>query len=143
MTTVLKHLQSYKMPSSSLMAIGLAITPSVQAIIVDCVPVINPQLASIIRNDAESVTTCTEDPYTACPPRRKMISPAKTTPIASCVRMVHYLAPACHIRPATRQFGASTTLPKIEAVFPEEPMAINGAMLHEPFTTGAHDCPSV
>jgi hypothetical protein len=48
MTTTLKHFKSHNTPSSAKVPSGLAITPTVQAVVVDCEPVVNPELASIV-----------------------------------------------------------------------------------------------
>jgi hypothetical protein len=48
MATTLKHFHPHEMRAFAKMLDGLPIAPSVQAIIVDCVPVVDPQLASII-----------------------------------------------------------------------------------------------
>jgi hypothetical protein len=55
MTTTLKHLNSHKMPACTNVPSDVTSTPSVQAIVVDCVPIVKPQLASIIRNNLEVV----------------------------------------------------------------------------------------
>jgi hypothetical protein len=55
MTTTLKHLNSHKMPPCTNMPSGVASAPSVQAIVVDCVPIVKPQLASIVRYNLEVV----------------------------------------------------------------------------------------
>ena len=90
-TTMLKHLKSHKMPPSSKMLGGLLIAPAVQAIVVDCVPIVNPQLAPIIGENAEAVIACLEDSQTACPTHGKVIASAKTGPSATCVAIVHHL----------------------------------------------------
>jgi hypothetical protein len=51
MTTALKHFKSYQTPSSTHMLSCLSIAPPMQAIVVDCVPVVDPQLAAIVRYD--------------------------------------------------------------------------------------------
>ena len=48
MTTALKHFEFYMMPPGTLMLGGLPIAPTMQAIVVDCVPIVDPQLAAII-----------------------------------------------------------------------------------------------
>ena len=48
MTTTLKHFELYMMPPGTLVLVGLPIAPTMQAIVVDCVPIIDPQLAAII-----------------------------------------------------------------------------------------------
>jgi hypothetical protein len=47
-TTALKHLELHMMPPSALMLGGLTIAPTMQAIIIDCVPIVDPELAAII-----------------------------------------------------------------------------------------------
>jgi hypothetical protein len=61
MTTTLKHLKPHKSPWGANMLGNLSVAPSVQAIVVDRIPVVKPQLASIIRNYAPSVMTCPEN----------------------------------------------------------------------------------
>jgi hypothetical protein len=55
MTTTLKHLNSHKMPACTNVPSDMTSTPSMQAIVVDCVPIVKPQLASIIRDNLEVV----------------------------------------------------------------------------------------
>jgi hypothetical protein len=42
MTTALKHFKSRKMPSTTHMPVGLAITPAMTTIVIDCEPVVEP-----------------------------------------------------------------------------------------------------
>jgi hypothetical protein len=62
MPTTFKHFKPYQTPSCMKVLGGLAVSPAMQAIVVDCVSVINPQLASIIRDDTEPVMTTLVDP---------------------------------------------------------------------------------
>jgi hypothetical protein len=55
MATTLKHLEPHKMPPSTNMPPDLTIAPTVQAVVVDCVPIVEPQLATIIGDNAEMV----------------------------------------------------------------------------------------
>jgi hypothetical protein len=71
-TTVLEHFKSHKTPPTKMPG-GFTIAPTVQAIVVDGVAIINPKLASIIRNYAQSVMACPEDPHAASPAYSKMI----------------------------------------------------------------------
>jgi hypothetical protein len=48
MAAALKHLQSYQMPTGTHMRSGLSIAPAMQAVVVNCVSVVDPQLAPII-----------------------------------------------------------------------------------------------
>jgi hypothetical protein len=74
MATTFKHLKLHEMPSSTLMSVCLSVAPAMQSIIVDRVPVVNPQLAPIIRNDTESIQTSSEDPHAGCPTHSEMIA---------------------------------------------------------------------
>jgi hypothetical protein len=56
MATTLKHLEPHKMPPSANTPSGDSTAPTVQAIVVNCVPIINPQLASVIGNNLEVIT---------------------------------------------------------------------------------------
>jgi len=55
MTTTLKHLNSHKMPPCANVLSDVTSAPSVQAIVVNCVSIVKPQLASVIRNNLEVV----------------------------------------------------------------------------------------
>jgi hypothetical protein len=78
MTAAFEHLKSHQAPSGVNMPPGLTIAPTMQTIVVDCVSVVNPKLASIIRDEAEVVTTCSEDSHAACPTHGKVIASSKT-----------------------------------------------------------------
>ena len=92
MTTTLKHLKSHQMPPSANAPSGHTIAPAMQAIVVDCVPIVNPQLAPIIRVNAEVVRAFPEDPQAACPTHGEVISASKTGPSATCIAIVDHLA---------------------------------------------------
>jgi hypothetical protein len=57
MTTTLKHLKPYKTPPCTNMLSSLSIAPTVQTIIIYCVAVVDPELAAIIGDNTESVTS--------------------------------------------------------------------------------------
>jgi len=78
MTTALKHLKSDQSPPSAHMRSGLSIAPTVQAIVVNCVPVVDPQLAPIIGDDAKMVMAFPENSQAACPPNSEVIASRKT-----------------------------------------------------------------
>jgi hypothetical protein len=124
MTTTLKHLKSHQMPPSAYAPSGHTIAPTMQAVVVDCVTIVNPQLASIIRVNAEVVSACPEDPEAPCPAHCEVISPSKTRPSTTCVAIVHDMFPTSHIRPATRQSRASTSLTEVEHTHKETTMVI-------------------
>jgi hypothetical protein len=61
-TATFKHFESHYMPPMPLISVmGLTVAPPVQAIVVDSVPTVNPQLTSVIGDNAESVTAGPED----------------------------------------------------------------------------------
>jgi hypothetical protein len=98
-----------------------------QSIIVNRVPIVNPQLASIIRNDTESVIACPEDSHTGGPAHCKVIMSVETRPPAACVPVIHHLAPTSHVRLATVQILTSAMLTEVKGVLAEDPVAISGA----------------
>ena len=91
MTTALKHLQTHKTPPSTKTSGSFPIAPAMQAIVIDCVSIINPQLAAIIGDDAEPVISCLEDAQTACPTRSEVIAAGIAWPSATCIAIVHIL----------------------------------------------------
>jgi hypothetical protein len=115
-----------------------------QAVIIDCITIVDPQLASIIRNDAESIMTGVEDPHATCPTGSKVISSAKTMPIPTCIPVVNDPTPTSHVRPAPVQILASSALAKIVSILSEETMAINRTITTAWMATaGARNIPSV
>ena len=92
MATTLKHFKSDKTPRSTKMPVGLSIAPAVQAIVVDSVPIVNPQFASIVGVNAEAVVASLMDSHAACPTHSKVVTPTETGPIAICVAIVYHLA---------------------------------------------------
>jgi hypothetical protein len=100
----------------------------VQAIIVDCVTVVDPQLTPVVGDDAKPVMACPEYSQAACPTHSKVITSCESRPLLVCVAIVHSVAPTSHVGLATIQFRAPTTLTKVVNVLPEEASPINGAM---------------
>jgi hypothetical protein len=74
---VLKHLQPDKMPSTTQVLVGFTITPAMQTIVVDRVPIVDPQVAAIIRDNTESVMARPEDPQAASPTHSEVVASAK------------------------------------------------------------------
>jgi hypothetical protein len=66
------------MPPATNVPSGLPIAPAVQAVIVNCVLVVEPQLAAIIRDYAEMVMSCPENSQAACPTHSEVITSRKT-----------------------------------------------------------------
>jgi hypothetical protein len=141
MTTMLEHFKPCKMPSTTHVSICFPIAPTMQAIVVDRVPIVNPQLASIIRDDAVSVMSGPEDSHAACPTCSKMVAPGKAWPPATRVPVVYHLTPPSHIGPATIQVRTPTALTEVESILSEPSMAIDGSM--SPRATGVHKVPSI
>jgi hypothetical protein len=142
MTTTFEHLKPHKTPPGTHVPSGLSIAPTVQAIVVNCVAIVDPQLTPIIRDDAEMIMTCPEDSHAAGPTHSKVITSSKSRPLATCIAVVHHLAPASHVRPATIQVLASPTLAKIERILSKDAMAICKAM-SATSATCAYDEPSI
>jgi hypothetical protein len=99
-----------------------------QAIIVDCVSIVEPQLAPIIGVNLEMVTACPEDSQAASPTHSEVITSRKSGPLAACVAIVNSVFPTSHVRTATVQVLATSTLTKVEDIFSEETMTIRDAM---------------
>jgi hypothetical protein len=95
-----------------------------QAIIIDCIPIVNPQFASIVGNNAESIPARAEDSHAASPTNSKMIASSKTRPPATRVPVVNNLTPTSHVWLASVQILATATLAEVEGILPEETMAI-------------------
>ena len=91
MTTTLEHLKSHKTPPCSNMLSRLSIAPTVQTIIVNRVPIVDPQLAAIVRDNTEVVMASLEDSQAASPTHCKMIVSGKAWPSAACIAVVHHL----------------------------------------------------
>jgi len=143
MTATLKELKSHKMPTTAKFLGGLLITPAMSAVVVDSVPIVNPQLAAIIGLNAEPILASLEDSQAACPAHGKVISSSEARPSFSCVAIVHSMAPTSHVWFATLQAFALATLAEIENVLPEEPMAICCLECSSFPATCTHNSPSV
>ena len=91
MTTTLKHFESHKTPSSTHMPSGCSATPSMQAIVVNCVPIVDPQLTPIIGYELEVVMARPENSHAASPTHSKVIATRKARPFTTCVAVVHHL----------------------------------------------------
>ena len=89
--TTLKELKSHKTPPTTNIPSGHSTAPAVQAIVVNCVSIVDPQLASIIGNELEVVTAALEDSQTASPTHCKVIATSEPRPFATCVAIVNHL----------------------------------------------------
>jgi hypothetical protein len=130
-TTTFEHLKSHKMPTTTHMLSDLAIAPTMQAIVVNCVAIVDPQLAPIIRHNAEIIMASPENSHAASPAHSKVVASGKARPLASCIAIVHYLAPASHVR-FTCQSLAPAALTKVEHIFHEEAVTISDGIRHMP-----------
>jgi hypothetical protein len=128
MPTTFKHLESHDIPPSTEMSGGLAVALSMQPIIVDCVTIVNPQLAPIIGDNAQPVMTCLVDSHTTCPTHGKVSASRETRPPLPCIAIINHLAPSCHVRSATVQVLATVTLAKVEGILSEDAVAVSGAI---------------
>jgi hypothetical protein len=144
MTTTLKHLKSHQTPSSTHMWSSCSTAPAVQAIIVNCVSIVNPQLAPIIGDKLEVVMARLEDSQTACPTHCEVIPAAITGPIAASVTIVDVVFPASKIRSATVEVLTATSLAEVEGIFHEETIAISNRIAGAVASaTSPHNSPSV
>jgi hypothetical protein len=125
MTAMFEKLKSYHSPWSAEVSCSFAVAPTVQAIIVDRVTIVNPKLASIIRNKAESVMSMPVESGPSSPPSSKMIASSKTTPSATCVSVIHIMFPASHVWLATVKILAVTSLTKVKSILHEKTVAVS------------------
>merc|ERR1719265_2543864 len=124
MATTFKELNSHKAPSCTNTPSRHSTAPTMQAVVVNCVTIVEPQLASIIGYKLEVVRTAPKDSQAACPPHREVIASNEARPFASCVAVVHHVFPTSHVWSPTVKVLASTTLTKIESIFPEQSSAV-------------------
>jgi hypothetical protein len=124
MATALKELNSHKAPPCTNAPSGHSAAPAMQAIVVNCVAIVEPQLASVIGYKLEMVRAAPEDSQAACPTHREVIASNEARPFASCVAVVHHVFPTSHVWSPTVEVLASTTLTKIESIFPEQASAV-------------------
>jgi hypothetical protein len=127
MTTMFKHFNSDEVPSANTPR-SFPIAPTMQAIIVDRVTVINPKLASIVRNDAETIVAFPEKSHTTCPTGSEVIISSEARPSAPGVPVVNRVTPTSHVGPAMIQILAPTTLAKVEGIFHEQTSTISGSI---------------
>jgi hypothetical protein len=112
-TTTLKHLDFNAMRPSPKVFDCHPIAPTMQAIIIDGVPIVDPQLAPIVRNNAEVVIACPADSQPACPTHSKVITSSETRPLAVCVTVIDRPDSASHVRSATVKVLTTATLSEI------------------------------
>jgi hypothetical protein len=126
MASTLKHFKPHSVSPRAKMLDGLTIAPTVQAIVVDCIPIVYPQLTSIIRDNAETVITSFANSQGAHPAHSKMVTSGEALPFAVRVSIIHDCNSARHVWSATLQVLASVTLTKVVHLFPESrPAAVS------------------
>jgi len=144
MATMFEHLEPHKMPTSTNVLSDLPIAPTVQAIVVDCITVVDPQVAPIIGDNAEMVMACPVESHAACPTHSKVIASVKPWPLSTCVAIVDIVLPTSHIRPAPIQVLAIAPLTEVESVLHKETMPISDFMARGCFSaTCTRNCPPV
>jgi hypothetical protein len=127
MTTTLEELNSHKTPPTTNIPFGHSSAPAVQAIVINCVSIVKPQLASIIRNELEVVTAALEDSQTTSPSHCEVIATSEPGPSSTCVAIVHDMFPASMCGPAPIEVLAATPLTKVIDVLPEKASTVSGA----------------
>merc|ERR1719199_1338782 len=128
MTPVLEELDSHGVPPTTVMPSGHPAAPAVQAIIVERVAVVDPELASIIGDELKMVPSSTPNDHPACPTRSKVISTAPAAPPAACVAVVHPRAVASMVNPAAVQVLAPPPLPEVIATLNPATAATSAAI---------------
>jgi hypothetical protein len=97
MSTMLEHLEPEKVPSMTHMPPCCTTAPTVQAIVVDSVPIVDPELASVIRYYPEDVSVRTVNPRATCPTNSEVITSAKAWPAATSVAIHYIVTPTLHV----------------------------------------------
>jgi hypothetical protein len=142
MTTMFKHFESHHAPSTKVLPCHTA-TPPVTAIIVDRVPIINKQIAAVVRDKLEVIPAASEDSHASSPTHSEVVTSLKTRPSASSVPVVYFMSPTSHVRPASVEILATTTLTEVERIFHEKTMAICDTITAMPPSAGADNHPAV
>jgi hypothetical protein len=143
MTTTLKHLESHQSPTRANISSGHTTAPTMQAIVVDCVAVVNPQFAPIIGDDLEVVTARPENSQAASPTNSEVVASGKARPSTTSVFIVHHMSPTSHVRSTTIKVRTTSTLTKIKSIFPKEASTIGGTIDDMASTTGTCNSPTV
>ena len=105
---------------------GLAIAPIMQAIMIDRVAIVKPQLAATIKDNAETIRATPVDSQAACPTHSKVMTSGRTRPSTTRIAIVHIKLPSSQVQSVEVQVLASATLLK-EGILLEKTMTINGA----------------
>jgi hypothetical protein len=114
-----------------------------QAIVIDCVPIVDPQLAPIIGDNTELIVGCLVNSQAACPANSKVIASSKARPSATSVSIVHEMSPSSHVGFVDVEILATAALAKVEGILPEETSAISGTSGDMASSTRPHNSPSV
>jgi hypothetical protein len=97
-----------------------------QTIVVNRVPIVEPQFAPIIGINLEVVMAGPENSHASCPAHCKVVTSMKARPIPTRVSVVDDVTPTSHVCPSVIQICTSTTLIEVESVLHEETMAVSG-----------------
>merc|ERR1711881_610899 len=89
---------------------GFAIPPAVEPTIVDRVPVVDPQLGSVIGNEREPVNACSVEADTGSPAHSEVGGTTESRPAATCVAVVDYAPPPRHLGPPVEKILAMAAL---------------------------------
>merc|ERR1712054_360841 len=143
MATMFEELHPEQAPSCMNVPRGFAIPPAVAPIIVDGVPVVDPQLGTVIGNEREPVTASAVEPDTAGPAHSKVVGTRESRPPATCVAVVDVVPPPRHVRPPVGKMWHTAALTEIEGILPEQAMAVYDSVADAPVATGIQHSPAV
>jgi hypothetical protein len=141
-TATFKHLDSDHAPSTDAPG-SLSITPTVTAVVVDDIMVVDPQVASIIGYDTVAVMACPENSHATCPTHCEVIASSEAMPSATCVPVVDVMFPPSHVRASTVQVLKVASLAKVENVLHVKTVAISDAVCGDSPARCTHREPSV
>jgi hypothetical protein len=68
-----------------------------QAVIIHRVSIVNPELAAIIRDNAEPVMARPVNSQAACPTHSKVVTSREAGPFGTSVAVIHNLTPTSHV----------------------------------------------
>jgi len=124
MATMFEHLRPNHRPASYVPA-SLPTAPAMEAVVVDGVPAVDPQLGSIVGADPEPVPAPAEDANTASPAHSEVVGTSESRPAAICVAVVDVVFPPLHVRPPISKMWQPAALTEIVGILPEQAMTVN------------------
>merc|ERR1719183_1939191 len=99
MTTTFEHLRPHQPPATVHEPATLPTAPAMEAVVVDGVPVVDPQLGTIVGADHKRVPAPVVDANTASPAHGEVVGTFESRPFATCVAVVDVVSPPRHLRP--------------------------------------------